>query len=258
MYRMYVDEVGNHDLKASHVPNHRYLSLTGLILDLEYVHLVVSPKLESLKSRHFASHCDEPLILHRKELVNKNYPFHSLRDPISEAAFNRDLLELLHELKFTVITATMDKLEHTQRYPTWQYHPYHYCQEVLLERFVLWLKRRKERGDVYGEARGRKEDERLKEAFRSVCRQGSSWVSSSHFQALTCDEIKLKKKADNIAGLQLADLVAHPSFKAMLARRNNEALPTGFGGLIAELLEKEKYDRSLEGRIPGYGTKWLP
>src|SRR5437016_5157416 len=34
--RMYVDEVGNADLKASSDPNHRYLSLTGVVIDLDY------------------------------------------------------------------------------------------------------------------------------------------------------------------------------------------------------------------------------
>ncbi len=37
-YRFYIDEVGTADLEASlHNPNHRYLSLTGLIMELEYV-----------------------------------------------------------------------------------------------------------------------------------------------------------------------------------------------------------------------------
>jgi hypothetical protein len=36
-YRMYVDEVGNPDLGSSGNPNHRYLSLTGVMIDLEYV-----------------------------------------------------------------------------------------------------------------------------------------------------------------------------------------------------------------------------
>lgn len=48
-YRIYIDEVGNNDLKSSDNPNHRYLSLTGLIFELEYVKSVVSPSLEKLK-----------------------------------------------------------------------------------------------------------------------------------------------------------------------------------------------------------------
>lgn len=35
-YRIYIDEVGNSDLESSDDPNHRFLSLTGVILELGY------------------------------------------------------------------------------------------------------------------------------------------------------------------------------------------------------------------------------
>lgn len=116
-YRMYVDEVGNPDLKASDDPNHRYLSLTGVILELDYVKNVVAPSLEDLKRRYFASHPDEPVILHRKELVNKRRPFHVLKDPLVERRFNEELLTLLDGLEYVAITAVIDKAQHRQQ--TW-------------------------------------------------------------------------------------------------------------------------------------------
>ncbi len=88
-YRLYVDEVGNSDLNASRDHNHRYLSLTGVIMALSHVQSVVFPAVEALKTEFFNSHPDEPLILHRKELVNKRYPFHSLRDPEIERRLQR-------------------------------------------------------------------------------------------------------------------------------------------------------------------------
>lgn len=42
-YRLYVDEVGNADLKSSDNPNHRFLSLTGVILELNHVSQTVYP-----------------------------------------------------------------------------------------------------------------------------------------------------------------------------------------------------------------------
>ncbi|HEX3525560.1 MAG TPA: hypothetical protein VH988_00710 [Thermoanaerobaculia bacterium] len=75
---------------------------------------------------------------------------------------------------------------------------------------------------------------------------------------LTSKELKLKKKIDNIAGLQLADLIAYPSFKATVARRNGRDLPGDFGGQIAKILEEGKYRCSPQGRIEGWGRKWLP
>jgi hypothetical protein len=113
---MYVDEVGNADLKASTDPNHRYLSLTGVVFDLDYVNRTVGPELEALKRRYFKCHPDDPpLILHRKEIMNKNYPFQALREPAVEKAFNADLLALLRRFRYRVITAVIDKLEHCRR-----------------------------------------------------------------------------------------------------------------------------------------------
>lgn len=40
-YRIYIDEVGNPDVESSDNPNHRFLSLTGVIIDLEYVRNVL-------------------------------------------------------------------------------------------------------------------------------------------------------------------------------------------------------------------------
>ena len=80
-YRLYIDEVGNSDIGSSRNPNHRYLSLTGVIAELDYVRDVLYPDLEELKRRYFGSHPDDPIVLHRKELVNKKPPFAALNDP---------------------------------------------------------------------------------------------------------------------------------------------------------------------------------
>jgi len=55
---MYVDEVGNPDLGSSRNPNHRYLSLTGVVMELSYVDGTVFPLIEDLKRRYFGGHVD--------------------------------------------------------------------------------------------------------------------------------------------------------------------------------------------------------
>ncbi len=57
---MYVDEVGNADLGSSDDPNHRYLSLTGVVIALDHVESVVHPQMEALKATYFGSHPDDP------------------------------------------------------------------------------------------------------------------------------------------------------------------------------------------------------
>ena len=52
-FRLYVDEVGNSDLKSSENTDHRFLSLTGVIFDLDYVSKVIYPEVELLKRHCF-------------------------------------------------------------------------------------------------------------------------------------------------------------------------------------------------------------
>ena len=66
--RLYVDEVGNPDLRSSDKADHRYLCLAGVVFNLDYVKNVLNPEIESLKTIFFGSHPDEPIILHRKKL----------------------------------------------------------------------------------------------------------------------------------------------------------------------------------------------
>ena len=113
---MYVDECGNPDLKSSDNPIHRFLSLTGVIISLDYVREVLNPQIESLKTNYFGSHPDDPVILHRKELVNAKYPFEVLRDKKIRMQFDVELLELLENWEYTVVTVCLDKIAHKEAY----------------------------------------------------------------------------------------------------------------------------------------------
>lgn len=55
-YRIYIDEVGNSDLNSSDNPNHRFLSLTGLIFDLNYIKNIVVPEIDNFKKKFFPNH----------------------------------------------------------------------------------------------------------------------------------------------------------------------------------------------------------
>ncbi len=257
-YRIYIDEVGNNDLESSENPNHRYLSLTGLIFELDYVKNVVGPRLENLKQKYFPYHPDEPIILHRKELVNKKHPFSVLRDKQFEEKFNLDLLNLLEELDYTIVSVLIDKLEHKLKYQTWKYDPYHYCLEIIIERFFFFLEAVNAIGDVMVESRGGKEDMRLKNSFTHIYEKGTQFIDAERIQKrLTSKELKVKPKMLNIACLQLADLIAHPSRRFMFRKFGiNEGKSYSFGDEIVKIIEK-KYYKGKTG-IEGYGIKILP
>ena len=226
IHRLYVDEVGNSDYKSSRDPNNRYLSLTGLMLEVGYVANTFGPALEALKVQHCGSHPDAPIILHRRELLDGAPPFELLRNPDRRRAFDSDLLTLIRAADFMVLTVVIDKLAMLEKYKVWQHDPYHYAMEVLLERFVGQLLDASSTGNVMAEARGKKEDKRLKEAYQRIYRNGSSVRPANDFRAaLTSGEMRFKTKEQNVPGLQLADLIAYPSYRVMRAVHNGVATP---------------------------------
>lgn len=53
-------------------------------------------------------------------------------------------------------------------------------------------------------------------------------------------------------------LIAHPSFKHCLRLITGHDTLKPLGQRIAEILVREKYYRSNDGTINGWGIKWLP
>ncbi len=257
---MYVDEVGNVDMRrAGAHPNERYLSLTGVIVQLDHVAQVLSPRLEALKQKYFASHPDDPVVLHRQDIRKKSGPFAVLEDADVCAAFDAELMGLVIDIEYVVVTAVIDKLEHLNRYGQWANEPYHYCLEVLLERYVHWLRSKEARGDVMAESRGGKEDRELKAVYSRIYQRGTYFIRAATIsERLTSKELKIKPKSANIAGLQFADIVAYPSHQATVRRRNNQALPDSFSGQVAGILEATKYRRANANRVDGWGRVFLP
>lgn len=254
-YRVYIDEVGNPDLESSKNPNHRFLSLTGVIIELGHVQDVVHPQMEELKTRYFDHHPDEPVIFHRKEMVNYCPPFHILKDDKTRSEFDEKLLGFMNTWEYTVISVCLDKKKHKDAYTVWRYDPYHYCLAILLERFAIFLNRKKCQGDVMAESRGGKEDKRLKESFLHLWENGTEYMSPEDFQrCLTSKQLKVKPKANNISGLQLADLLAHPSRNEILHGHgllNGEIAP--FAQSVIGILQG-KYDQK-KGQV--FGKKFI-
>ncbi len=254
-YRMYVDEVGNPDVESSDNPLHRFLSLTGVIIDLAYISGTVHPQMEELKLNYFDSHPDDPVIFHRKELVNAKHPFEALRDSKTHTNFDNELLKFLRNWEYTVISVCLDKKVHKETYQVWRYDPYHYCLALLLERFTFFLEQFNAVGDVMAESRGGKEDNRLKASFLKLWKEGTEYILPERFHSvLTSKQLKVKPKSNNISGLQIADLIAHPSRNEILNENDLLDQPLApFAEKIIKILHGKYYQH--QGRI--FGKKFI-
>lgn len=260
LYRIYIDETGNHDMTHADDPNQRFLALTGVMIESQYNTSVFQPELDAIKRQFFKHDPDTPVIFHRKEIVNRRPPFDALINPDVEMQFNAAVLNRLEDWQYQVITVVIDKKSHRDQYSVWRYHPYHYCLAVMLERYVLFLYYGNHRGDVMVESRGRVEDEKLKDSFRRLYQDGTDRIPAERWQErLTSTELKVKPKTANIPGLQLADLIAHPSRREILLDYKLIADDRDtFGNKICAILRDDKYLRSRAGQISGYGKKLLP
>ena len=261
-YRLYIDESGDHTYTFMDSPSKRYLGIIGCFMDSDYYRQKFQPELEQLKQKYFPHSPDEPVILHRSEIVEKRSSFWRLRNSEIEKNFNEDLLDFFRSAEYRVIIVVIDKKSHIERYKEAAFHPYHYCVAALLERYCGFLNIYNAIGDVLAERRGGREDMQLKEAYRRVYESGTNQRESEFFQkVLTSKEIKIKPKSANIAGLQLADLLAHPCKNEVLLenKRINEEewSRKEFSRKICKCLES-KYNRHIfNGRVRGYGKVFL-
>jgi hypothetical protein len=74
---------------------------------------------------------------------------------------------------------------------------------------------------------------------------------------LTSKEIKLKKKTHCIAGLELADILASPLRRQIVAEHTGEAVPVDFGNRLVQTVENKFNCHLYDGHISGYGKVWL-
>jgi hypothetical protein len=90
------------------------------------------------------------------------------------------------------------------------------------------------------ESRGGKEDKRLKASFFTLWKEGTQYVAPDKFhEVLTSKQLKVKPKANNISGLQLADLIAHPSRNEILNENNRLERPVApFAEKIISILQE--------------------
>lgn len=261
-YRLYIDESGDHTYSEIFLSPKRYLGIIGCIIGSDYYRQEFQPEFEQLKQKYFPHSPDEPVIFHRSEIIEKRSSFWRLRNPQTERNFNEDLLSFFKSANYRVIIVVIDKKSHLERYKEAAFHPYHYCVAVLLERYCGFLNIYNAIGDVLAERRGGTEDMQLKEAYRRVYESGTTQRDPEFFQqALTSKEIKIKPKSANIAGLQLADLLAHPCKNEILLENKKiteeEWKRKKFGREICKCLES-KYNRHIfNNKITGYDKVFL-
>lgn len=257
LFRLYIDESGNHNYSTSDDLGKKYLGLTGVIINSDTYEKNLQPRIKSIK-KIFSSDPDEEIILHREDIINKRGHFAKLNYPEIEKEFNKQFISLLKEVDYNICATVIDKKSHLEKYGKSAEHPYHYCLRSMLERYTHFLEPRG-KGDVYAESRGREEDMALKDVYEKFYNNGTYFRTPEYIQAyLTSKEIKIKQKIKSIDGLELADLLALPTKLDVLKTYDVlDQLTENFTKTVINSVQNKYCRGNNSTKIKGYGKKML-
>ena len=262
-YRIYIDESGDHTYRNLHNPDSWYLGLTGLVIRKSDYNPGIPHALEALKRGVFAYDPDNPPILVRKLIINRKSAFGVLRDSGINARWEAQILDFYRQLPAQIFTVVIDKKKHLERYPTDAWNPYDYSLEVLLTRIRGWLNRKNATADVMPESRGRNEDNQLLKSYIDLRTSGSFYRTAADFsRAYPLGTLLFRKKEHNVAGLQLADLVAAEQ-KLLTIQENDLPAPrpiSTFGQKLNSIIQPKinPYGRYLFSVEMEWGRRNLP
>ena len=256
---MYLDEVGVEAMKRLDDDNFRYLSLTGVVMKVNHARDYLVPAFDKIKADLLDQDPDTPICFHRVDIRNRRGPFEPLNDEKTRDEFDRRILQIMSDADYRVFTALIDKQWMTTQSHWQQSHPYHFLMEIIVEKYAQYLRRMNSVGDIMPEARGNKQDKELQRQFFHYRLMGTRFVDHVVTrERLPSKNLKFRTKKDNIAGLQLCDLLAHPSHFTIRQNLEHDVHLGEFCEKVSELLVRRKYDRAWNGDPRGYGFKHLP
>lgn len=218
---MYIDESGHHSLDPNTIdPQYPIFVLCGCIFEEEYYKEVVE-KLNKLKIKFFGS---DKIIFHTLEMTRpskyKDNKFAKLINTEFRKEFYKALNAFLEETKFVLVSCTIKKSEHLEKYGTAALDPYLLSFNVLIDEFIAELPNG-EKGTIIAEKRSENLDNQLDLAWLNLKINGTKNVKGSDIKE-KIESLTMVPKSANEAGLQIADLVANPIGRYVLEIKKTE------------------------------------
>jgi hypothetical protein len=244
-YYFFLDETGDHGLKYVD-KNFPVFVLCGCLFNEK--DLTTSEKqINKFKIKYFNT---EKVILHSREIRKCEGTFQVLFNPDLKKTFYSDLNEILESSSYTIIASAIDKEKHIKQYGKSAHDPYCICLSFILERLVFLLNRidKSSSVELCIEKRGKKEDNILLSHFNSIMDLGTNYVKPDEIKN-KIKGLKFSWKADNIIGLQIADLCAYPLARYII----NPEVP-----YIPFEIIKGKIHSDKKGIFSGWGLKCFP
>ena len=240
---LFLDESGDHNLSIID-PHYPLFVLGGVIVDKDYAEGTLTKEIQQFKRRLFGR---DDLILHTADITRNRNGFEQMQDVDFRRRFYEGLNSLMQSLSYTVIACAIRKQEHLSRYGVAALDPYLLSLDILVERFCMEIGNVEDGGVIIVERRGSTLDHTLELAWLNLKIQGTRYIQASEIDKRIL-ALNLRSKSDNLAGLQLADLVVTPIGRHLLGKETKEDYR----------IVKSKFRRNRKGEYEGYGLVVLP
>jgi hypothetical protein len=235
---LFLDESGDHNLVTID-REYPVFVLGGVVVDRDYAVGELDKRVREFKRAMFGR---DDIILHTSDIARQRNGFEALVDRNFRARFFEELNALMRSIDYQVIACAILKEAHRARYGPMAFDPYDFALQVLVERFCF-----DGGGWIVAEERDTPLNIRLQRAWERVLIDGTGYVSAALVKERVRD-LRLRPKSQNIAGLQIADLIASPIGRHVIGKRAKEDWQIVEG----------KMRRGPAGQIDGFGLVVLP
>ena len=213
-YHLYIDECGDQNLETFS-PTFPIFTLCGILVRDDLV-----PQLEeqvrTLKQEFWG---DRQIILHSRDIRKCQNGFEVLFDLDIKRRFYEAINQLLGQHGvYVIVSCSILKEPYIRQFGRFN-DVYGQSLSFVLERAIFCVDNQCPDGQgrisAIVERRGKREDKTLMSYYQQLLDKGTFWVSSERMKIrMSC--LDFKWKSEDIAGLQIADLIAYPLTRHVL------------------------------------------
>ena len=241
-YYLFLDECGDQNL-TSFDPSFPIFTLCGIIVSQEQLD-IITEKINALKKEFWG---DKKVILHSRDIRKCQNGFEIFFDLDVKRRFYEQINEILQEKMYVIVCCSILKEPYIRQYGRLN-DVYGQSLSYIMERTVFYLDNFANNSihlTTIVECRGKKEDKALLDYYNKVSDRGTYWVTSARIRKYF-KEFEMRRKSDNLIGLQIADLVAYPITRHVL---DGDAINLAFDVIKENIYQKD-------GKL--YGMKVFP
>lgn len=214
-YHLYIDECGDQNLN-SFSPTFPIFTLCGVLVRDDKVSLL-EEQVKALKQEFWG---DRQIILHSRDIRKCQNGFEILFDLDVKRRFYEAVNTLLGQRDiYVIVSCSILKEPYIRQFGRLN-DVYGQSLSFVLERAIFCVDNQCPDGDgriaAIVERRGKREDKNLQGYYQRLQGKGTYWVTSERMKS-RINGLAFRWKSEDIAGLQLADLIAYPLTRHILS-----------------------------------------